>query len=91
MKNIIIFTILTLCFSCKTTRGSIEVTANRKIWPTGLINDIIQINFIKNNVEIEDVLIGQQVWHNWKYNIIISYNNATENNVPDLFINWGNF
>ena len=41
--------------------------------------------------EIEDALIGQRVWHNWKYNIIISHDNATENNVPDLFIYWGNF
>ena len=50
MKNIIIFTILTFCLSCKkedpypnakTAKGSIEATANRKIWPES--NETVQV------------------------------------------------
>lgn len=38
--------------------------------------------------QIEDALNGQKTWVNWKNNIKIRYNNATENNLDALFDYW---
>jgi hypothetical protein len=38
--------------------------------------------------QIEDALIGQRTWNEWRDNIKNSYNNATENNIDALFAHW---
>jgi hypothetical protein len=38
--------------------------------------------------QIEDALNGERYWNNWKDNIKNSYNNATENNLDQLFDFW---
>ena len=42
-------------------------------------------------VEIENALIGPTTWNEWKDNIKNNYNNATENNLDALFLNWLNY
>lgn len=38
--------------------------------------------------EIEDALLGQRTWNDWRDNIKNSYDNGTENNLDALFIHW---
>lgn len=38
--------------------------------------------------QIEDALIHQEKWNNWKNNIKNKYNNGTENNLDALFNHW---
>jgi hypothetical protein len=38
--------------------------------------------------QIEDALLGERQWQNWRLKIQNSYTNATENNLESLFIYW---
>lgn len=38
--------------------------------------------------QIEDALIHQEIWNNWRNNIKNKYNNGTENNLDALFSYW---
>jgi hypothetical protein len=53
----------------------------------GLYNDNVSGFSIR---QIEDALIGQKKWNDWKNNIKNKYNNDTENNLDALFNYWGN-
>ena len=38
--------------------------------------------------QIENALINERYWDNWRINIINSYNNGTENNLDATFSYW---
>ncbi|HIP48529.1 MAG TPA: hypothetical protein EYG92_06135 [Lutibacter sp.] len=41
--------------------------------------------------QIEDALVGERYWNNWKNDIKNSYNNATENNLDSSFDFWNTY
>ncbi|AWG21746.1 hypothetical protein FFWV33_09435 [Flavobacterium faecale] len=60
----------------------IDFTSNPNF---GLFNDNVDGYTIR---QIEDALIGQKKWNDWRDNIKNKYENETENNLDALFIFW---
>jgi len=64
---------------------------------TGVVEDMIDSNnSFGDNVsgytirQIENSLMYQKNWDDWKNKIINDYDNPTENNLPALFTRWNN-
>ena len=62
---------------------------------TGIVQDMIDNDFSGGDQvsgytirDIEDALQGQKTWSGWRDNIKNKYNNATENNLDNLFDYW---